>query len=66
MKRLGKRLVAAREMANCPTTAKGARKAKLPFSTLRDYELGKRDPGAVRLAQICRAFGCSSDWLLGL
>lgn len=38
----------------------------LAASAISNYESGKRTPGFEILTQICRYFGVSSDWLLGL
>jgi transcriptional regulator with XRE-family HTH domain len=66
MKDLGKRLRQAREEAGFKTAVAGAQHARLPQQSLSDYEAERRTPGAVAIAQLCRRFGVSADWLLGL
>ena len=35
-------------------------------STIRRYERGQAEPGALKLAAMAEAYGVSCDWLLGL
>jgi len=35
-------------------------------SDVSDYERGEQGPGLVRILALCRALGCSADYLLGL
>lgn len=43
-----------------------AREAGICRPTLTLYLSGKRVPSAETLYRICKAAGCSADWLLGL
>lgn len=65
MRGFGKRLVAAREAAGCRSILAGAKRCKLPHSSMSHYEKGII-PGGVNIAKICRGYDCSSDVLLGL
>lgn len=66
MNKLGERLKAARLLAGCSTVRAGSIIAELPYQSFRDYENGRSLPGAHATAQLCSAFGVSSDYLLGL
>ena len=63
---MGERLRAAREAAGFQTMKAAALEADMAFSTFHNYESSRSYPGAEAIAQLCRAFGISSDWLLGL
>ncbi len=64
--RFGERLVALREARGWSTTY-AARQAGLGRVTLERYELGTRFPlSDTSLASLCRLYGVSSDFLLGL
>ena len=56
------RLTAAREAAGISI----ADRAGLSISTVYGYETGRRTPQADQLAELAKALGCSSDYLLGL
>lgn len=43
-----------------------AKKAGISRATAGFYLHGDRVPDVVTLTRICKAFGCSSDWILGL
>ena len=35
-------------------------------STIQSWETGRTSPKAWHLAAICRTYGCSADWLIGI
>lgn len=62
---LGRRIAEARE-ARGISKKQAAELIGVSLSVLRYWEIGQRTPTAWSLYQICRAYGVSADWLLGI
>lgn len=43
-----------------------AKLSGLPLSTIKAYVFKDREPGIYSLAKMCRGFGVTADWLIGL
>ena len=41
-------------------------KAKIPQQTIHVWERGEREPSMGSIIKLCRFFGCTSDFLIGL
>ena len=63
MNAIGQRIKSARQKANL-TQEQLARKSGLATITIRQYELGKRQPRLEQLRQIADALGCSLFFLI--
>lgn len=50
----------------CLTQAEAAKRLGMKQQSWRVYETDGSAPGAALIGRICAAFGCSSDWLLGI
>jgi transcriptional regulator with XRE-family HTH domain len=66
VRHLGQKLKDTRQQQGFKTIVAGAAQLRMSYESLRDYESGRRVPGAVPIAQICRRYKISADWLLGL
>ena len=62
---LARRLRMGRASANL-TQAQAAEIAQISQSALSLYEKAKREPHAMALMRLAKAYGVSADWLLGL
>lgn len=62
---IGSRLRSAREDAQL-SQMKLAEKTSIDKATIHNIERGSNLPGAKTIVALCKALGCSSDWLLGL
>ena len=65
MEIVAKRLLELRTETGLGRTAL-ASAMKLPHSYICDWEDGKKLPGAQNIVTICKFFGCTADYLLGL
>ena len=63
--KIGKFIAKCRKDKNL-TQGELADKLNIAASTVGMYEQGRRDPDSNTLAEICRAFGTSSDYMLDL
>ena len=62
---IGSRIIALRKRTGM-TRKDLALKLDMPETTLRNYELGAREPGHAFLVQISELFNVTTDYLLGL
>lgn len=62
---IGSRIIALRKRTGM-TRKDLALKLDMPETTLRNYELGAREPGHTFLVQISELFNVTTDYLLGL
>lgn len=62
---LGHRIIELRNKNNI-SREQLARRLNIPYTTLRNYENGLREPGHIFLINIAEIFNVSTDYLLGL
>ena len=65
MLNFGERLIQIREERDV-SRKELAEQLGIPYTTLRNYETGKREPGHKTLIQLSRIFNVSCDYLLGV
>lgn len=64
-KSLGERIIELRKQ-NGITREDLAKEFEMPYTTLRNYENGLREPGHLFLIKVARKFGVTTDYLLGI
>jgi transcriptional regulator with XRE-family HTH domain len=65
IKFLGERIIELRKQ-NGITREELAKEFEIPYTTLRNYENGLREPGHLFLIKVAKKFGVTTDYLLGM
>ncbi len=65
VKSLGERIIELRKKNNI-NREDLAKELEIPYTTLRNYENGLREPGHLFLIKVAKRFNVSTDYLLGI
>lgn len=65
VKSLGERIIELRKKNNI-NREDLAKEFEIPYTTLRNYENGLREPGHLFLIKVAKRFNVSTDYLLGI